>query len=97
MDLCERVREGVPLLPTDFVISADEKTIVQAHHRKQATLPGASGRPMRVEHEDFREGVWTFRLPGTFIAPNYSVAVRTKVGSPPPTASWLKVMTEEPH
>jgi len=60
LDLYERLWEGVPLLPTDFVISADERTSVQARRRKQPTLPGASGRPMRAEHEYFREGAWTY-------------------------------------
>jgi hypothetical protein len=60
LDLYERRWEGVPLRPTDFVISADEKTSVQARRRKQPTLPGASGRPTRVEHEYFREGAWTY-------------------------------------
>src|ERR1700732_3031739 len=41
LDLSERLWEGVPLCPTDFVISADEKTSVQARRRKQPTLPGA--------------------------------------------------------
>src|SRR6266567_2085629 len=60
LDLYERLWEGVPLSPTDFVISADEKTSVQARRRKQPTLAVASGRPMRVEHEYFREGAWTY-------------------------------------
>jgi DDE superfamily endonuclease len=42
------------------VISADEKTSVQARRRKQPTLPPAAARPMRVEHEYFREGAWTY-------------------------------------
>jgi hypothetical protein len=44
----------------DFVISAAEKTSVQARRRQQSTLPPASARPMRVEHEYFREGAWTY-------------------------------------
>jgi hypothetical protein len=52
---------------------------------------GRSGRPMRIEHEYFREGasgpIWR---PGTSITPSYSVAVRTKAASPRPTASWLR-------
>src|SRR6266567_7686437 len=60
LDLYERLWQGVPLSPTDFVISADEKTSVQARRRKQPTLAVASGRPMRVEHEYFREGAWTY-------------------------------------
>ena len=34
----KRLWQGVPLSPTDFVISADEKTSVQARRRKQPTL-----------------------------------------------------------
>src|SRR5229473_3722143 len=53
LDLYERVCEDTPLAADDFVISADEKTSVQARRRKQPTLPPASTRPMRVEHEYF--------------------------------------------
>jgi hypothetical protein len=37
-----------------------EKTSIQARRRKQPTLPVAAGRTMRVEHESFREGAWTY-------------------------------------
>jgi len=46
--------------PNDFVISADEKTSIQARRRKQPTLPSAPNRSARVEHEYFRAGVWTY-------------------------------------
>jgi hypothetical protein len=60
LDLYERVWEGSPLGADDFVLSADEKTSVQARRRKQPTLAPASARSMRVEHEYFREGAWTY-------------------------------------
>jgi hypothetical protein len=60
LDLYERVWEGRPLGADDFVLSADEKTSVQARRRKQPTLAPAAARPMRVEHEYFREGAWTY-------------------------------------
>jgi hypothetical protein len=60
LDLYERIWERAPLGPNDFVISADEKNSIQARRRKQPTLPGASDRPIRVEHEYFREGAWTY-------------------------------------
>ena len=44
----------------DFVISADEKTSIQARRRKQPTLTPASHRPARVEHEYLREGAWAY-------------------------------------
>ena len=55
LDLYHRIWEGAPLGDHDFVISADEKTSIQARRRKQPTLPPASNRPNRVEHEYFRE------------------------------------------
>src|ERR1041385_1122745 len=60
LDLYERVWEGAELGPDDYVISADEKTSIQARRRKQPTLPSAPNRPTRVEHEYFREGAWTY-------------------------------------
>jgi len=60
LDLYHRVWEGAPLGPDDFVMSADEKTSIQARRRKQPTLPPAPHRPTRVEHEYFREGAWVY-------------------------------------
>jgi hypothetical protein len=60
LDLYERVWEGTPLGTDDYVISSDEKTSIQARRRKHPTLPPAPDRPMRVEHEYFREGAWTY-------------------------------------
>jgi hypothetical protein len=44
----------------DFVISADEKTGIQARRPKLPTLPPAPNRPTRVEHEYFRGGAWVY-------------------------------------
>ncbi len=55
LDLYERIWEGVSLGSDDFVMCLDEKTSVQARRRKQPTLPPASNRPTRVEHEYFRD------------------------------------------
>ena len=60
LDLYARLWDGEPLQSFEFVISADEKTSVPARRRKQPTLPAAAGRPMRVEHEYFREGAWSY-------------------------------------
>jgi hypothetical protein len=60
LDLYHRVWQGVPLGTDDFVISADEKTSIQARRRKQPTLPPAPNRPTRVEHKYFREGAWVY-------------------------------------
>jgi len=60
LDLYERVWEGAPRSADDYVISADEKTSIQARRRKHPTLPPAPNRPTRVEHEYFRKGAWTY-------------------------------------
>jgi len=60
LDLYARLWEGKPLHSSEFVISADEKTSIQARRRKQPTLPPAADRPMRVEHEYFRQGAWSY-------------------------------------
>jgi hypothetical protein len=60
LDLYERVWSGFPLGTDDFVMCLDEKTSIQARRRKQPTLPPASDRVMRVEHEYFRDGAWTY-------------------------------------
>ena len=60
LDLYARRWQGKRLESSEFVISADEKTSIQARRRKQPTLPPAPGRPIRVEHEYFREGAWSY-------------------------------------
>jgi hypothetical protein len=63
LDLYDRVWQGRALNAREFVISADEKSSIQARRRKQPTLAPASGRATRVEHEYFREGAWTCASP----------------------------------
>jgi len=56
LDLYAGCWEGKPLAATEYVISADEKTSIQARCRCHATLPPAAARAMRVEHEYERCG-----------------------------------------
>jgi hypothetical protein len=60
LDLYERRWHGVPLGPSEYVLCADEKTGIQARHRKHPSLPPAPGRPMYVEHEYARRGAWAY-------------------------------------
>lgn len=60
LDLYHRTWEGQPLQDDEFVISADEKTSIQARRRKHPTLPAGPGRPMRVEHEYERCGALAY-------------------------------------
>ena len=47
----EGIWEGRPLGDADCVLSTDEKTSIQTRRRKHPSLPPASRRSMRVEHE----------------------------------------------
>jgi hypothetical protein len=60
LDLYARCWNDKPLKADEFVISADEKTSVQARRRKHPTLPVAPKHPMRVEHEYERCGAWAY-------------------------------------
>ena len=56
LDLYARTWQGKPLGKRDYVISADEKTSIQARLRCHPSLAAAAGRAMRVEHEYDRGG-----------------------------------------
>jgi transposase len=60
LDLYERRFQGRRLGPGEFVISADEKTSIQARCRCHPTLPPGLARMMRVEHEYQRGGALAY-------------------------------------
>jgi hypothetical protein len=56
LDLYQGAWQGQPLSPDDYVLSADEKTSIQARLRLHPTQPPQPARPMRVEFEYDRGG-----------------------------------------
>ena len=60
LDLYARRWDGRPLGPHDYVVSADEKTSIQARHRCHPSTPVGPDRPLRVEHEYERRGAWAY-------------------------------------
>ena len=60
VDLYARRWQGKPLQCDEFVISADEKTSIQARLRKHPSLPPRPGCAARVEHEYARGGAWAY-------------------------------------
>ena len=97
LDLYERIWERAPLGPNDFVISADEKTSIQARRRKQPTLPVASDRPIRVEHEYFREGAWTYLAAWDVHRAKVFGRCEHKTGIAPVDRLVSEVMSQEPY
>ena len=60
VDLYARRWQGKRLRWDEFVLSADEKTSIQARVRTHPTLPAKPHRPARVEHEYARAGAWAY-------------------------------------
>jgi len=60
LDLYERRWEGHRLHPGEYVISADEKTGLQALARRHPLVTPAPGRPGMVEHEYRRRGTLAY-------------------------------------
>ena len=56
LDLYDRTWDGKPLGDNDYVISADEKTSIQARCRCHPTLPAGKSRQLRVNHTYARRG-----------------------------------------
>jgi hypothetical protein len=60
LDLYHRRWKGKPLGPRDFVLSADEKTQIPIHSRRQPITPAMPGHPMRVESDYRRHGTCAY-------------------------------------
>ncbi len=56
LDLYDRQWKGQPLGPNEYVISADEKTSLQARCRCHPTLAPGAARAMGVNHDYDRAG-----------------------------------------
>ena len=60
LDLYDRIWDGRRLRPDEYVISADEKSQLQALHRRHNDLPPGSERTRRVEFEYTRGGTLAY-------------------------------------
>jgi len=99
LDLYAGWWDGEPLDPADCVLSADEKTNIQAWVRCHTTTPTRPGQPMRVEHEYDRSGALAYlAASSTTAAATGARRPLTDSGSATPTfilahlpihASWL--------
>jgi len=60
LSLYEGFWENKPLGRKDYVISADEKTSIQARKRKHPSVAPGPNQPMRIEHEYIRKGALSY-------------------------------------
>ena len=97
LDLYARTFDGTPLRPDEYVISADEKTSIQARIRKHATAPPAPTRPMRVEHEYTRGGSLAYLAAWDVHRAKVFGRCEPSSGIEPFTRLVDQVMTTEPY
>jgi transposase len=97
LDLYERVFDGVALGPNDYVISADEKSQLQALRRCHPDLGPGPGRIRRVEFEYEREGTLAYMGAYDVHAARLFGTVAEKTGIVPFMELAERVMTLEPY
>jgi hypothetical protein len=97
LDLYERIWEETPLKDEEFVISADEKTSIQARNRCHKTLPTIPGTPMKVEHEYKRCGAWAYLAAMDIHRAKFFGRCEKKSGIEPFDRLVDQVMTQAPY
>ncbi|MGI8751023.1 MAG: IS630 family transposase [Acidimicrobiales bacterium] len=97
LDLYARIWDGEPLGPDDYVISADEKSQLQALRRVHPGLPTARRRIRRVEFEYKRGGTLAYMGAYDVHAARLIGTVAAKTGIVPFMTLVAKVMSSEPY
>src|SRR5664279_4213802 len=89
--------DGKPLGRNDYVISADEKTSIQARCRCHPTLPPGKARTMRVNHDYHRRGAIAYLAAYDVHRAQIHGRCEDTTGIVPFTALVQQVMTQEPY
>ena len=97
LDLYERVWNGRRLKKDEFVLSADEKTSIQARQRRHETLPTKPGSAMKVEHEYKRCGAWVYIAATDVHRAKFFGRCERKSGIAPFDRLVDQVMTQPPY
>ena len=97
LDLYARRWEGQPLDPDDYVISADEKSQLQALQRRHRGRPPGPGRTRLVEFEYRRGGTLAYFAAYDVHRARVLGRVAPKTGIEPFTNLVAQVMTTEPY
>jgi transposase len=97
LDLYEGSFEGAELGVGEYVISADEKTSIQARCRCHATLPPSQARVMRVEHEYERGGALAYLAAWDVHHARLFGRCESSTGIDPFGRLVAQVMTAEPY
>jgi len=97
LDLYNGVWDGKPLSANDYVISADEKTSIQARCRCHPCLPPGKARMMRVSHDYHRGGALAYLAAYDVHRAKIYGRCEATTGIAPFTALVEQVMTQDPY
>lgn len=97
LDLYARTCNGAPLGANEYVISADEKTSIQARCRCHPSLPPGRSRMMRVNHDYDRHGALAYLAAYDVHRGHVFGRCEDTTGIVPFTALVDQVMTLEPY
>jgi transposase len=97
LDLYARIFDGTPLGEDEYVISADEKTSIQARCRCHPTLAPGQARAMRVNHTYGRGGALAYLAAYDVHSAKVFGRCEPTTGIDPFMALVAQVMTQEPY
>ena len=97
LDLYAGTWQGQPLGPKDHILSADEKTSIQARIRCHPSLPPAPGRPAYIENEYKRGGALQYLAAWDVRQGDVMGRCEPKTGIVPFGRLVKQVLTEEPY
>ncbi|MEU3480853.1 IS630 family transposase [Streptomyces sp. NPDC033754] len=97
LDLYARTFEGVPVGADEYVVSADEKTSIQARCRCHPTLAPGAARAMRVNHTYGRGGALAYLAAYDVHHAKVFGHTEARTGIDPFMALVTQVMTQEPY
>lgn len=97
LDLYQGTWQSAALLPSDCILSTDEKTSVQARQRRHRSLPPQPGRPAYVEHEYKRTGAWAYLAAWDVRRAKIFGRCEAKNGIAPFERLVQQVMIQEPY
>lgn len=97
LDLYARVWDGAVLSVDDFVISADEKTSIQARRPEHSGTPTQPHQPMRVQNDYERLGAWVYLAAWDVHRAKIFGRCELANGSAPFDRLVAQVMADEPY
>ncbi len=97
LDLYAGTWQGKRLGPKDYILSADEKTSIQARIRCHEALPPEAGKPRRVENEYKRGGALQYLAAWDVRRGVVMGRCEAKTGIEPFGRLVDQVLTEEPY